>query len=63
MVNCMTKIGNGVRCQSECSNPRKTSVSENWFEVYEIASNLCFLPRVLGCSTDQILTNDSEGPR
>jgi hypothetical protein len=26
--------------QSECFNLRKISISEDWFEVYEIASNL-----------------------
>jgi glyoxylase-like metal-dependent hydrolase (beta-lactamase superfamily II) len=36
----MQKNGTGTRCQSEYSNLRKMSVSENWFEVYEIASNL-----------------------
>ena len=40
MVNSMTEHGNGTRCQSECSNLRKISVSEDWFEVYEVASNL-----------------------
>jgi glyoxylase-like metal-dependent hydrolase (beta-lactamase superfamily II) len=40
MGKSMTENGNRTRCQSECSNPRKISVSEDWFEVYEIASNL-----------------------
>jgi len=40
MDNSMTGNRNRIRCQSECSNPRKISVSEDWFEVYEIASNL-----------------------
>src|ERR1700724_936130 len=38
--NSMTEHGNGTRCQSECSNRKKISVSEDWFEVYEVASNL-----------------------
>ena len=36
----MTEHGNGTRCQSECSNLRKIFVSKDWFEVYEVASNL-----------------------
>jgi glyoxylase-like metal-dependent hydrolase (beta-lactamase superfamily II) len=40
MVNSMTENGNGTRCQSEYFNLRRISVSEDWFEVYEIASNL-----------------------
>jgi len=40
MGKSMTESGNRTRCQSECSNPRKISVSEDWFDVYEIASNL-----------------------
>jgi glyoxylase-like metal-dependent hydrolase (beta-lactamase superfamily II) len=30
----------GTQRQSECFNVRKISISEDWFEVYEIASNL-----------------------
>ncbi len=36
----MTENGNKSRCQSEYSNLRRISVSEDWFEVYEIARNL-----------------------
>ena len=36
----MTENGNGIRCQSDGSQLRKISISEDWFEVYEIASNL-----------------------
>jgi hypothetical protein len=36
----MTDNGNGTRGQSKSSTLRKVSVSEDWFEVYEIADNL-----------------------
>jgi glyoxylase-like metal-dependent hydrolase (beta-lactamase superfamily II) len=36
----MTENGNGIRCQSDCSQLRKISISEDWFEAYEIGSNL-----------------------
>jgi glyoxylase-like metal-dependent hydrolase (beta-lactamase superfamily II) len=36
----MTESVNGPRCQSDCPNARRISVSEDWFEVYEVASNL-----------------------
>lgn len=36
----MTENGNGTRSQSECSNLKRISVSEDWFEVYEIARDL-----------------------
>jgi hypothetical protein len=36
----MTENGYKTHYQSECPSPRKIRVSDDWFEVYEIARNL-----------------------